>query len=108
MGRIYVPSTPASRGEKAPEPEPELMSREDLEAAAAAAGFALVPVEPEAPKGNAPREEWAEYAVNVKGAKPEDLVDDDGKELGRDELREKYGPKVDLKADPKTGTDPAK
>jgi len=43
------------------------------------------------PAGNASRDEWAEYAVRVKGAKPEDLIDDQGEPLGRDMLREKYG-----------------
>lgn len=43
------------------------------------------------PAGNAGREAWADYAVKVKGAKPEDLVDGDGKELGRDELKAKFG-----------------
>lgn len=45
----------------------------------------------EEPAGNASRDVWAEYAVQVKDAKPADLVDDDGKELGRDELRTKFG-----------------
>lgn len=43
------------------------------------------------PAGNASRDDWAAYATTVKGAKPEDLLDGDGKDLGRDELREKYG-----------------
>ncbi|WP_193613156.1 hypothetical protein [Nocardioides lijunqiniae] len=43
------------------------------------------------PAGNASREDWATYAEKVKGAKPEDLLDADGKDLGRDELREKFG-----------------
>lgn len=43
----------------------------------------------EEPSGNASRKEWAAYATE-KGAQPEDLVVD-GKELTRDELREKYG-----------------
>lgn len=42
------------------------------------------------PSGNATTEAWAEYAVKVKGAKPEDLLDDKGDPLGRDELRTKY------------------
>ncbi|WP_435744914.1 hypothetical protein [Nocardioides sp. SYSU DS0663] len=50
------------------------------------------PPDPNAePAGNASTEAWAEYAVKVKGAKPEDLVDDQGEPLGRDELRAKYG-----------------
>jgi hypothetical protein len=43
------------------------------------------------PAGNASRDDWATYATNVKGASPEDLVGDDGKDLTRDQLREKYG-----------------
>lgn len=43
------------------------------------------------PAGNASRDDWAAYATKVKGAKAEDLVDADGKDLGRDELREKFG-----------------
>lgn len=50
------------------------------------------PPDPDAePAGNASRDAWAEYAMKVKGAKPEDLLDTDGKDLGRDELRDKYG-----------------
>lgn len=45
---------------------------------------------PTEPAGNASREDWATYAVDVKGATPEDLVVD-GKELTRDELKAKYG-----------------
>lgn len=45
----------------------------------------------EEPAGNASREDWVGYAVSVKGATPEDLVDADGKDLGRDALREKFG-----------------
>lgn len=43
------------------------------------------------PAGNASRDAWADFATKVNGAKPEDLVDTDGKDLGRDELREKFG-----------------
>ena len=43
------------------------------------------------PKGNASRDDWAAYATKVKGAKPEDLVDGDGKDLTRDELAAKFG-----------------
>lgn len=41
------------------------------------------------PTGNASREEWENYA-RTKGAGDEDLVDGDGKQLSRNELREKY------------------
>lgn len=50
MGRLYVPSTPATRGEPAPEaeqvqvPEPVVLTVDDLRAAAAEHGFELVPV----------------------------------------------------------------
>ena len=43
------------------------------------------------PAGNAGRDAWVAYATKVKGAKDEDLLDADGKELGRDELRTKFG-----------------
>lgn len=43
------------------------------------------------PAGNASTEAWADYAVKVKGAKPDDLVDEQGEPLGRDELRAKFG-----------------
>lgn len=43
------------------------------------------------PAGNASTEEWATYAREVKGATDEDLVDADGKPLGRDALRDKFG-----------------
>lgn len=42
------------------------------------------------PKGNATRDEWEQYARS-KGATDADLVGADGKPLGRDELRDKYG-----------------
>ncbi len=95
MGRIYVQSTAASRGEapgaQASEVDPTSgLSLEQLEAAAAAAGFRLIPVDVEEPKGNASRDEWANYAKS-KGASDEDLLDEDGEELGRDALRDKYG-----------------
>ena len=43
------------------------------------------------PAGNASREVWAKYATTVKGATEQDLVDDKGEPLGRDEIRTKYG-----------------
>lgn len=95
MGRQYVASTPASRGEVAGPQVGELnrdsgLSFEQLEAAATAAGYRLIPLDVEEPKGNASREDWANFA-KAKGALDEDLVDEDGEELGRDALREKYG-----------------
>lgn len=43
------------------------------------------------PAGNASTEAWVKYATDVKGAKPEDLVDAKGEPLGRDDLKEKFG-----------------
>ena len=43
------------------------------------------------PKGNASAEEWVEWAKRVKGAKDEDLVDEQGEALKRDALRAKFG-----------------
>lgn len=48
----------------------------------------------EEPGGNASRDAWVTYATEVKGAKEGDLVDDDGKDLTRDELAAKYGTPV--------------
>ena len=45
----------------------------------------------EEPAGSASREEWERFAVEAKGAKPEDLVDEKGDALGRDALRTKFG-----------------
>lgn len=112
MGRVYVPSTPVTRGEVDPDEQaasevaalsPEDLSPEErkaaLEEAAAGLGYRLVPVDPDEvkpedePARNATTETWADYARS-KGAKDEDLVDDDGKPLGRDALVEKYGTPV--------------
>jgi hypothetical protein len=99
MGRIYVPSTPATRGEvdgaqRGETNQASGLTVEQLELAAAAAGYQLVKVEPEAtleePAGNAARDDWADFAKS-KGATDADLVDKDGKALTRDALREKYG-----------------
>lgn len=54
------------------------------------AGGGSDPASPEEPAGNASTEVWAEFAKS-KGATDADLVDDDGKPLGRDEIRAKYG-----------------
>lgn len=97
MGRLYVPSTPATRGEKGAKDAAEV---EAAAAAEAAADFedptpwvpdALQPdtVEPAEPAGNASTEEWEAYA-RTRGAADEDLVDGDGKALGRDALRDKF------------------
>lgn len=49
--------------------------------------------DPVEPAGNASTEDWKAYAL-AKGAKAEDLVVD-GKDLSRDELKERYGAKPD-------------
>jgi hypothetical protein len=95
MGRMYVASTPATRGEAEGDQVGEVnaesgLSYEQLEVAAEAAGYRLIPLEVEEPKGNASREEWANFAKS-KGASDEDLLDDNGEELGRDALRDKFG-----------------
>lgn len=92
MGRMYVPSTPYTRGEKDPgELEggavaPAELTVDDLSAAAEERGYRLVPVEP---SGNAKKADWLEYARKL-GAEDADLVDADGKELTVDALKEKY------------------
>lgn len=94
MGRIYVTSTPASRGEATVEEEQFALSVEELRALADELGFDLVEreefSEEHEPAGNASTEEWVAFA-RLKGATDEDLVDEDGKPLGRDVLREKFG-----------------
>lgn len=94
MPRQMVESTPATRGEVDPDLYEQTLTVEELRKAAEAAGFELVPVDPddkpdEEPAGNASGAEWAAYA-RTRGATDEDLVDADGKPLGRDALREKY------------------
>ncbi|CAI9417347.1 hypothetical protein [Nocardioides sp. T2.26MG-1] len=50
------------------------------------------PPDPDAePAGNASRDAWADWAKRVKGATDADLVDTDGKDLGRDEIKAKFG-----------------
>lgn len=106
MGRLYVPSTPASRGEVEGDEDvtgsviPEGLSHEEaleaIGAIAAELGYELVPIVPtpekpeDEPAGNASTDEWLAYA-KTKGAQDSDLVDGDGKALTRDALREKYG-----------------
>lgn len=96
-----VPSTPATRGEVDVELYDQTLSVDALREQAADAGFDLVPVEPEEgeegsqePGGNATGAVWAAYA-RTRGATDEDLVDAEGKPLGRDALREKYQSKQD-------------
>lgn len=89
MGRMYVASTPASRGEADQELYEQTLTVDALRKAAEEAGFELVPVDPEEkpdeePGGNASREEWAAYA-RTRGA-----TDDDLKDLKRDDIRDKY------------------
>lgn len=92
MGRMYVPSTPYTRGEKDPAEldgsvAPAELTVDDLAAAAGERGYKLVPVEP---AGNAKKADWLEYARKL-GAADADLVDGDGKELTVDALKAKYG-----------------
>jgi hypothetical protein len=95
MAREMVESTPATRGEVDPDLYEQELTVDELRKAAAAAGFDLVPVEPEEgeaslePAGNASAADWAAYA-RTRGATDEDLVDAEGKPLKRDALREKY------------------
>jgi hypothetical protein len=101
MGRMYVPSTPATRGEVDPEVYDRQTSVEELRALADEQGFDLVAREDgDAGPGENPnaepgpgqaRAKWEVYARTVKGASDEDLVDEDGKPLKRDALVEKYG-----------------
>lgn len=106
MGRLYVPSTPASRGEVVVDEDattsliPEGTSHEEafeaLTAVAAELGYELVKVEPtpekpeDEPAGNASTEAWVEYAKK-RGALDADLVDDKGEPLTRSALIDKYG-----------------
>lgn len=96
-----MPSTPATRGEVEAEVFDQQVSVEELAAMAADLGFGLVPLDPEVsdhapkpPAGNARAEDWEAYA-RLCGAGDADLVDVDGEPLGRDALREKYGPKAE-------------
>lgn len=94
MAREMVPSTPASRGEVDVDLYEQTLTVDELRKAAAEAGFELVPVELSAeesdePAGNASGADWAAFA-RTRGATDEDLVDAEGKPLGRDALREKY------------------
>lgn len=91
-GRIYVN---VKEPVEEPEPEPQV---EVVTEPAAPEGEVIEEEEqgdseedsPEPPPGNASRDDWAAYALSV-GASEEDLVDEDGNDLGRDALREKYG-----------------
>lgn len=104
MARMYVPSTPYTRGEKevpadlageqvelvdgAPA-QPRVITVEELQAAADEHGFELVPAEP---GGNASTEDWVTFARR-KGAEDADLVDEKGEPLKRDALKDKFGSK---------------
>lgn len=106
MGRQYVASTPATRGEVVVDEDahaslfPDGMSHdqavEALTALAAELGYTLEPVkvQPEKPEdepaGNASTDAWVEYAKK-RGALDADLLDEDGKALGQKALREKFG-----------------
>jgi hypothetical protein len=99
MARMYVESTAATRGEVSGDQGSVVASPYDdltvdeLSAAADRAGYRLVPLESERPSGNASREEWADFARS-RGATDADLVDADGKDLTRNELRDRYGADV--------------
>jgi hypothetical protein len=109
VARQYIPSTPASRGEIEVDEDahasllPEGMSHEQafeaISAIAAELGYELKPVEPapekpeNEPNRNASTEAWVTYAKE-RGAKDEDLVDEQGEPLKRDVLAEKYGTPV--------------
>lgn len=122
MGRNYVASTPATRGEVEEGEDvtedgfPADMTEDEvrglLEDAAAKLGLRLVPIgEPEGaedegkpgsdpadpnapvePARNGTTEAWADYA-KAKGATDAELVDEQGEALGRDALIEKYASK---------------
>lgn len=70
--------------------EVELALVVDHEAALVAGGHLVRVADANQPSGNASREEWEEYA-RKRGALDEDLLDEDGKELSRNELRDKFG-----------------
>lgn len=87
------PSTDGDEEETEVESDPaaETLQEDPNEAASLLAGDPPEEsVQSEQPAGNASRDEWAEYA-RTQGASDADLVDEDGKDLGRDTLREKYG-----------------
>ncbi|HEY1118753.1 MAG TPA: hypothetical protein VGE43_13655 [Acidimicrobiales bacterium] len=74
------------------DPAAETLQEDPNEAASLLAGDPPAEsVQTEQPAGNASRDEWAAYALSLDGVTDADLVDDEGKDLGRDALREKYG-----------------
>lgn len=91
MARMYVESTPATRGEV---PGPQVsdsggdpfagMSDEHLRLAAEARGFKLERNDEEAPAKNAAKKQWVAYA------KRQGATDDDLDGLSRDEIRDAY------------------
>lgn len=113
-GRVYLPSSQspakAAKAAKAAA-KAEAQARAAAEAAAeeakakAAAGETAAAPDPtpstvgdqpevkpeDEPAGNATTEAWVEYARTRKGASPEDLLNDDGKPLGRAALVAKFG-----------------
>lgn len=89
------PSTDGDDTEVPADPAAETLQEDPNEAASLLAGDPPEEsVQSEQPAGNASRDEWAEYA-RTQGATDADLVDSDGKELGRDALRDKYGTKAE-------------
>jgi hypothetical protein len=77
-------------GEEVPEWASGLISDEDLVSDGSAEEAPAGQGGPEKPAGNASTDEWAAYA-RAQGATDTDLAGDDGKPLGRDEIRAKYG-----------------
>jgi len=113
MGRIYVPSTPATRGEVSPEKYAaqqgdQDLTLEQLQAAAAKLGYQVAiqpapdpqsagqqtvpdgqqstPASSDLPAGNASAEDWTAYAL-AHGKTEADLNGEDGKPLGRDAIK---------------------
>lgn len=106
MVRLYVPSTPATRGEVEADqvaPEPSELTLEQLQAEAGKLGYELTvkkadgdpaDSDPDAlPKGNASVEDWTAYAL-AHGKTEADLTVD-GKPLGRDGIKALFEPKQD-------------
>jgi hypothetical protein len=92
MARMFVASTPATRGEVQGSQVSDSggdpfagLSDELLSAAAAARGYKLVSAAGEKPSANAKRDEWAAYARTM-GATPAELEG-----LGRNDIRDRYG-----------------
>lgn len=93
MARLYVASTPATRGESSGKQISDSggdpfagIPDSTLAAAAAARGFKLVSAGGEKPAASASKSDWEAYARTVYGATPADLEG-----LGRNDIRDRYG-----------------